>query len=413
MLYFYCSIVIELTNYDFVRKERLGVVMNKVLSLFFTTMFLIGMDTFLLSPLLPTLRELYGVSIQQSSWMVSAYAIGYAVFALWAGPLSDGLDRKKVLIGGLLAFSASTLLCGLAPGFWYMIVFRFLAGVSAAFVSPQIWASIPMLLPPNKIVKGMGIATAGLSVSQMLGVPLGGYLAVFHWSVPFFTVGIGSLILLVLISFMMPTMPPVSTHQVKMTIVERYKTLLSIPRAPKSFIGYFVFQIGLFSGFSLLGIWLSDVFGLSVSAIGSMMAVFGLANLLGNIFAVRVISRFGQSRTLYGGTVILGVIYLSLSFAPNIAAVAVLFFIMSFCMGTLFTLLMSSLQSLSPIARGTIAALANTCMYAGQTVGALIAGGLYASSGQFWAIGAFAAIFYAAAMFIFYRSKLMAQPGKA
>jgi predicted MFS family arabinose efflux permease len=81
-------------------------------------------------------------------------------------------------------------------------------------------------------------------------------------------------------------------------------------------------------------------------------------------------------------------------------------------MGTLFTLLMSLLQSLSPVARGTIAALTNTCMYAGQTVGALIAGGLYASSGQFWTIGAFAALFYATAVLIFYRSKLATRPSQ-
>ncbi|OPA79471.1 MFS transporter [Paenibacillus selenitireducens] len=386
--------------------------MNKILSLLFATMFFIGMDTFLLSPLLPTLRELYGVSVQHASWMVSAYAIGYAVFALFAGPLSDGLNRKKVMIWGLLAFSFSTFLCGLAPSFWFMLLFRFLAGVSASFVSPQIWASIPSIVAPNQVVKGIGVVTAGLSVSQMLGVPLGGYLAVIHWSVPFFTVGIGTLVLVVLISLYMPVINPVSSEQVKMTIITRYKTLLSVPKAPKSFIGYFVFQTGLFGGFSLLGIWLSDIFHLSVSSIGSMMAVFGAANLLGNIFAVRVISRFGHSRTLYGGIAILSVIYLSLSFAHNIAAVAILFFVMAFCMGTLFTLLMSLLQSLSPVARGTIAALTNTCMYAGQTVGALIAGGLYASSGQFWTIGAFAALFYATAVLVFYRSKLATRPSQ-
>lgn len=387
--------------------------MNKKLSLLFATMFFIGMDTFLISPMLPTLREIYGVSVQHSSWLVSAYAIGYAVFALIAGPLSDRLNRKKVMIWGLLAFSASTLLCGLASTFWYMLLFRFLAGVSAAFVSPQVWASIPSLVAPNQLVKGIGIVTAGLSVSQLLGLPLGGYLAAIHWSVPFFTVGGGSLVMTLLIAVFMPVVAPVSTQQAQMTIAKRYATLLSIKKAPKMFIGYFVFQTALFGGFAFLGVWLSDIFHLSVSAIGSMMAISGLANLLGNLFAGQVLSKLGQSRTLYGGIVILSIIYLSLPFAHNLTVVAVLFFIMSFCMGTLFTQLMSLLQSLSPLARGTIAALTNVCMYAGQTIGALIAGNLYGASGQFWTIGAFAAIFYAAAVLIFYRSKLTIQTGQA
>jgi predicted MFS family arabinose efflux permease len=43
-----------------------------------------------------------------------------------------------------------------------MILFRALAGISAAFVTPQVWAAIPALVPPQNIMKAMGIATAGL-----------------------------------------------------------------------------------------------------------------------------------------------------------------------------------------------------------------------------------------------------------
>ena len=47
-----------------------------------------------------------------------------------------------------------------------MLTFRFLAGVSAAFVSPQVWASIPLLIEKKQIVKAIGVATAGLSISN-------------------------------------------------------------------------------------------------------------------------------------------------------------------------------------------------------------------------------------------------------
>ncbi len=69
--------------------------MNRVLAVFFTIMFMIGTDTFLISPLLPTLQQVYHVSTELSGWMVSSYALGYAGFALIAGPISDGLNRKK------------------------------------------------------------------------------------------------------------------------------------------------------------------------------------------------------------------------------------------------------------------------------------------------------------------------------
>lgn len=103
----------------------------------FATMFVIGTDTFLVAPLLPTLTDAFDVSPDISGWMVSAYALGYAVFALIAGPISDGRDRRRVLLTGLTGFIVMTALCGFAQGFWTMILFRFLAGVSAAFVSPR------------------------------------------------------------------------------------------------------------------------------------------------------------------------------------------------------------------------------------------------------------------------------------
>ncbi|MCO4600165.1 Arabinose efflux permease [Streptococcus infantarius subsp. infantarius] len=50
----------------------------------------------------------------------------------------------------------------------------------------------------------MGYATAGLSVSQMAGVPIGGYLAGISWRAPFITISGASLVLLLLINFCMP-----------------------------------------------------------------------------------------------------------------------------------------------------------------------------------------------------------------
>ncbi len=119
--------------------------MFRLTILFFLVMFVIGTDTFLISPLLPTLQQLFDIPTEAAGWMVGAYALGYALCALIAGPLSDGWDRKKVMLYGMAAFSVSTLLCGFATDFWTMFLFRLLAGVSAAFTAPQVWASIPAL----------------------------------------------------------------------------------------------------------------------------------------------------------------------------------------------------------------------------------------------------------------------------
>ena len=174
----------------------------------FFTMFAIGTDTFLVAPLLPLLQRELDVPLSRAGWLVSAYALGYALFALVAGPVSDRHDRRRVILSGLAAFAVLTCACGLAWSFWSMVAARFLAGVSAAFVSSQIWASIPMTVPRRSIITVMGYATAGLAVAQVAGVPIGSYLSIRGWQLPFLVVAAVSVILWGLLFLSFPHVRP-------------------------------------------------------------------------------------------------------------------------------------------------------------------------------------------------------------
>ncbi|UNP78115.1 MFS transporter [Bacillus nitratireducens] len=379
--------------------------MKRVLAVFFTIMFMIGTDTFLISPLLPTLQQVYHVSTELSGWMVSSYALGYAGFALIAGPISDGLNRKKVMVLGMSFFALSTFLCGMAPSFLWMLTFRFLAGVSAAFVSPQVWASIPLLIEKKQIVKAIGIATAGLSISQILGLPIGAYLATIHYTTPFFVISILSALLVVLIYVTLPEIQPVQIGGNEKNILKRYKQLLRDSKVPLSYFAYFVFQTGNFAAFSFFGVWLSSQFGLQVHEVGTAMLVLGLGNLTGNIFGPRIVNKIGYNISFYGGIVFTAVLYVILPHLKNIIFVELFFFVLFFVTGILFVLMMGRLQNMSSIARGTGAALANASMYIGQMIGAAIAGMLFAASHNFILVGSFTALLYIGALFLFRKSE--------
>ena len=76
-------------------------------------MFLVATDTFLVAPLLPALTARFGSSPAVAGWMVSAYAVGYCITAVFAGPVSDRFDRKRMLVTGMVVKGGITDVAGI------------------------------------------------------------------------------------------------------------------------------------------------------------------------------------------------------------------------------------------------------------------------------------------------------------
>jgi predicted MFS family arabinose efflux permease len=364
--------------------------MRSYTALFFLIMFMIGTDTFLISPLLPTLQAEFGVSTSIAGWMLGAYTLGSAVFALIAGPLSDGWNRRTVLLSGLLGFSVSTILCGFADSFWTMCLFRFLAGVSAAFTAPQVWASIPAIMPASKVSKTMGIAFAGLAASQALGVPIGSWLAVAHWSVPFWTIGIASLLLIAVAFNSLPDMKP-STRE-RTSILRRYVPLITSGKARSGFVAYLLLHLGSGTAFAFVGKWMADRFELPIGQIGTVMMFLGFGTLLGSMISSYATRKLGHTNAVAAGMSLLVVLYTVIPHLTNLPIMTIVYLIIFTTLGIIFPIVMGALTSLNASIRGTISSLANSTMNGANTLGAWIAGLLYVQFGGYSSIGIFAAI---------------------
>ncbi|QMV42028.1 MFS transporter [Cohnella cholangitidis] len=365
--------------------------MRKYTSLFFLIMFMIGTDTFLISPLLPTLQTEFGVSTDNAGWMLGAYTLGSAVFALIAGPLSDGWNRRIVLLGGLLGFSVSTILCGFADGFWTMCLFRFLAGVSAAFTAPQVWASIPAVMPASRNSKTMGIAFAGLAASQALGVPIGSWLAAAHWSVPFWTIGGASLLLAAIAFCLLPDMKPSLRKTERTSIFRRYVPLIASSKARSGFLAYLLLHLGSGTAFAFVGKWMADGFGLPIGRIGIVMMFLGFGTLLGSMVSSYATRKVGPAIAVAAGMTLLVILYPVMPFLTYLPIVTIVYLIIFTTLGVIFPVVMEALTSLNSSIRGTISSLANSTMNGANTLGAWAAGLLYVQFGGYSSIGIFAA----------------------
>ena len=359
--------------------------MDRKLSLLgFAVMFLIGSDTFVVAPLMPSLAKAFDVSTTQSGWLVSVYAIGYALTGLVSGPISDRGNRRIILTLGMVVFALATAACAVSPGFWTMFVLRFITGGAAAVAAPQVWAMIPPLVGPDQksVLRVMGYTTAGLSIAQVVGVPLGSLLAIINWRIVFPIIGVCALALTVTLWYQIPDIrPTVAAKKVP------YLTLLHVPQAITRFLSYLVYTLAFFTVFTYAPTWLEDGLGTSKTTVALIVLAGGIGNTIGSLFGVRLTGRMTPAQAIYLSAAVMGIAYLTLAASPAPIFVGLVFLPLFACGGAMLSVRMLHLQQLDSTARGTISTLTSAVMYIGTTVAGLIGGPLLTLTGNFAAIG--------------------------
>ena len=359
--------------------------MDRKLSLLgFAVMFLIGSDTFVVAPLLPSLAKAYDVSTTQSGWLVSIYAIGYALTGLVSGPISDRGNRRIILTLGMVVFALATVACAVSPRFWTMFTFRFITGGAAAVAAPQVWAMIPALVGPDQkcILRVMGYTTAGLSIAQVVGVPLGSLLAIIDWRIVFPIIGVCSLGLTVTLWYQIPDIHPTAAAK-----KVPYLTLLHAPQAITRFLSYLVYTLAFFTVFTYAPTWLEDGLGTSKVTVALIILAGGVGNTIGSLFGVRLTGRMTPTQAIYLSAVVMGIAYLTLAISPPPIVVGLVFLPLFACGGAMLSVRMLHLQQLDSTARGTISTLTSAVMYLGTTVAGIIGGPLLTLTNDFTAIG--------------------------
>ncbi|MCO4525583.1 permease of the major facilitator superfamily protein [Streptococcus infantarius subsp. infantarius] len=293
-------------------------------------------------------------------------------------------------------------MCGFANSFTLILLFRFLAGISASFVTPQVWASIPVVVDKKHIVQVIGYATAGLSVSQMAGVPIGGYLAGISWRAAFIIISAASLVLLLLINFCMPKLEIGTGHRISFTVA--YKNVLTNKKSVSYLLAYFVFQTGSFTAITFNATWFNHSFGLSLANISTAIIAIGAGNLAGSLLGSYIVKRFGLQKTFKTELMTLVILYVALLFVHHFWMVEVLLTIIYVNNGFIFPLFMTTLQSTVENARSTISSLSNAVMYFGETIAGIVGGILFEQFTGFSGIAVFAAVMIALSLLLYYQA---------
>jgi predicted MFS family arabinose efflux permease len=162
------------------------------------TMFVVGSDLFVVSPLLPLIAADYAVPTTSAALSVTVFAFSYMLSAPLLGRVADRSGCERVLIYCLGGFAAANLLSAVAGNLTWLLAARIVAGTAAAGVSPSTYALIGASAPPERRATWLAIVVSGLLMSLALGAPAGllAAAAAGGWATVF--AGLGGLSMLLL-----------------------------------------------------------------------------------------------------------------------------------------------------------------------------------------------------------------------
>jgi MFS family permease len=123
---------------------------------------------------LPVLAQAFGASFQQVQWVVLAYLLAVTTSIVGAGRLGDMLGRRRLLLAGLALFTASSLMCGIAPSLDSLIAARAFQGLGAAFMMALALAMVGEIVPKEKAGSAMGLLGTMSAAGTALGPAVGG-----------------------------------------------------------------------------------------------------------------------------------------------------------------------------------------------------------------------------------------------
>src|SRR5882672_12945786 len=98
------------------------------------SMLMPSLGTSIANVALPTLAHAFGASFQQVQWIVLAYLLAITTLIVSVGRLGDIVGRRRLLLAGIVLFTAASALCGVAPTLWLLVAARAAQGLGAAIM---------------------------------------------------------------------------------------------------------------------------------------------------------------------------------------------------------------------------------------------------------------------------------------
>lgn len=332
--------------------------------------FAIGTTEFAMMGLLKEVEEGLAISTPEAGNLISAYALGVVIGAPVFAAFGAKLPRKHLALGLMLFLSVANLTSFIAPDYGLMLVSRFASGLPhGAFfgVAAVIAAS---LVAPTKRGWAISMVMAGLTVSNVIGVPLATWVGqTFGWRLLFVIVGAIGLGTVAMVWKFVPFEPvhPEASIRRELGALKRLQVWLAL------LIGIIGFG-GFFAVYTYIAHTMTSVAGIPENFIPAVVALYGVGMVVGNIIGGRIADRsvMGTIYFVMPGIAVALVVY---AIAANWAWSA---FLMAFVVGGIGSMLTPALQTrlldAAPGAASLASSLNHSALNIANALGAFLGG---------------------------------------
>ena len=339
------------------------------------------MDTFLAGIALPNMMGAFSTTLDEISWILTAYLVAVAVFTPLTAWLGRRYGRKRVLLTGIVGFVVASTFAGTSNSLLEIVTARFIQGVFGATLIPVAQQILLDLWPKERHNIALGWFSVGMMVGLIIGPVLGGFLTEYYsWRWNFFVNIPGGLIAFILIFLFVRENKPDTSRHFDLTgfillgialicmqsVLDRgeklawfesneivmlssialcalYLFIVHIITARRPFVDPALFKnrtfsicacylillgIMMFGFIALFPALLQNYLGYPIMTSGLILTPRGAATMVAAVFVGHVLARIGPKPIIFAGSVLMGISFFFLArITPDISATDLLFWI--------------------------------------------------------------------------------------
>ncbi len=344
--------------------------MPRLLWLFCLVNLVIGTGAFVLGGILVPLARDLAISVPMAGQAMTAYALSTALLAPVVLMATGRWSRKHALLLALLLFAAGNVLCALANSLTALLVGRVLMGLGAVFTPIAAGIAVATVAPARR-GKALGFVFLGVSLSYVIGVPLGAWLGQAHgWHLPIWLVVALCGLAIGAVALWVP--PNVQAPGASFAGLGHLLARGDVLGVLATTLLYF---IAIFAVFSYVGPVLQALSPMSGGRLSVTLSLFGLSGVAGTLVGGVANDRFGSRRCMAVMLSVLGgsMLLLPLAAGSWLGLVALLLVWGTAGFGMMVPQ-QSRLAGLAPAQAPVLLSLNTSMLYLGTAGGAAVGG---------------------------------------